>query len=862
MKLIRQGIDESLIEEGDPDVYKVIWDKEHNGVKLTLSPKGEELNVCPRPVFWEELDFLGLDKIGWQYPHCKEPLLWACERRYFYKGELAMEVKGGNVFDSPSIHVSDAHRNLNLEPIDIERLREVNEDSIFILEHDALEFIDTTFTKYHKASKQTKEVDYNKIADNLSKKSKKDFVVVKEDCESFDIVESQEADRLGKSQILNSNIEAFLVSFSGGKDSQVLLDLVFRAIPAKDFITIYSDTGYELPSSLSFYDEVKEYYSEKYEGARFEWARNHQEVLYYWDEMGSPSNIHRWCCGVMKTAPLYIKLKEIVGKGRQPHVLSFIGTRADESQRRASYSKIAKNAKHANVVNVSPILEWSTTEIWLYILLYSLPFNEAYRKGLGRVGCVTCPFGSDWNDHLCNHIYPETTKPFIDKVESIASRNGVKDIKNYIRSGNWKIRAGGSGYETKSDLSIISVSPDFKALAVSPKEDVFQWIKTLGTYTISNERNSIIYFLNYNGRTYHVKISQDFKTNSFLVEIPNAGDDIVFISHIKRVLNKATYCVNCELCEVECPTGALVVTPTVQIDENKCVHCKKCLDFKDNGCITANSIKKAQGLKMENKRNTKTTINRYNNFGFRHKWLTYYMTHVDSFFDNNDHGLNVANQLPPFTNWLRDAEVLIPNGKDITSVGRLLSSKFISNPQEIWEILWINLNQNSEICSWYSSNAEYYKTYSKEELERILEDTLPQYSSSVRKNAFGALQNTFAMSPLGDDIQVGKIKKVNNKPVFIRIPHNDLSLVATAYSLYRYAEKNGRYSLTVSEFYNPEQKDGIVRQFGIERDAFEQNLRSLEQDQNHVLRSELKMGLDNIILREDLKSEDILRLLL
>lgn len=121
--------------------------------------------------------------------------------------------------------------------------------------------------------------------------------------------------------------------------------------------------------------------------------------------MGSPSNIHRWCCGVMKTAPLYLKLKEIVGKGRQPHVLSFIGTRADESLRRSMYSKIAKDAKHTNVVNVSPILEWSTTEVWLYILLYHLPFNKAYRKGLGRVGCVSCPFGSDWNDYLCNHLF-------------------------------------------------------------------------------------------------------------------------------------------------------------------------------------------------------------------------------------------------------------------------------------------------------------------------------------------------------------------------------------------------------------------------------------------------------------------------
>lgn len=68
--------------------------------------------------------------------------------------------------------------------------------------------------------------------------------------------------------------------------------------------------------------------------------------------------------------------------------------------------------------------------------------------------------------------------------------------------------------------------------------------------------------------------------------------------------------------------------------------------------------------------------------------------------------------------------------------------------------------------------------------------------------------------------------------------------------------------LTVSEFYNPNQTEGIVCQFGIEREDFEATLRSLEQEQNQVLRAELKMGLDNIILRDDLTSEDIIKLML
>ena len=69
-------------------MFKIVWDPEYNGVRLTMSSKGDALNVSPRPVFWEELDLLGLNARGWIYPHVEEPLLWACDRRYFYKGEF------------------------------------------------------------------------------------------------------------------------------------------------------------------------------------------------------------------------------------------------------------------------------------------------------------------------------------------------------------------------------------------------------------------------------------------------------------------------------------------------------------------------------------------------------------------------------------------------------------------------------------------------------------------------------------------------------------------------------------------------------------------------------------------------------
>ena len=49
-------------------MFKIVWDPEYNGVRLTMSAKGDALNVSPRPVFCEELNLLGLDRMGWNYP--------------------------------------------------------------------------------------------------------------------------------------------------------------------------------------------------------------------------------------------------------------------------------------------------------------------------------------------------------------------------------------------------------------------------------------------------------------------------------------------------------------------------------------------------------------------------------------------------------------------------------------------------------------------------------------------------------------------------------------------------------------------------------------------------------------------------
>ena len=64
-------------------MYKITWDKETGGILLNQKVVYDALCVSPRPVFWEELNLLKLNELGWEYPHTFEPIMWAINKQYF-----------------------------------------------------------------------------------------------------------------------------------------------------------------------------------------------------------------------------------------------------------------------------------------------------------------------------------------------------------------------------------------------------------------------------------------------------------------------------------------------------------------------------------------------------------------------------------------------------------------------------------------------------------------------------------------------------------------------------------------------------------------------------------------------------------
>ena len=119
----------------------------------------------------------------------------------------------------------------------------------------------------------------------------------------------------------------FVTTFSGGKDSIVLLDLVQRALAPDQFFVIFGDTGMELSDTYKAVELAKQHYP----NLNFHTAKSVFSAEQSWDMFGPPGRKMRWCCTVHKSVPTMLKLRELCSDGEDTLALVFDGVRAEES---------------------------------------------------------------------------------------------------------------------------------------------------------------------------------------------------------------------------------------------------------------------------------------------------------------------------------------------------------------------------------------------------------------------------------------------------------------------------------------------------------------------------------------------------
>ena len=491
------------------------------------------------------------------------------------------------------------------------------------------------------------------------------------------------------------------------------------------------------------------------------------------------------------------------------------------------------------------MLKWGTAEIFLYLLRHKILFNDAYRRGLFRVGCTVCPMSSNWWDAIVNDVYPAETQPLLSKVEEYArATKSASEVAKFIEQGGWKARMGGRGLANGGNRVVEKIVDDKISFAFTARTQ--DWLDVCTLLGSIVERNENFFTQIIDGRQFRFVLEK----NSVTYQNYSAMDRFI-VSHLRGVANKVAYCVGCRACEVQCPADAFAILDDgkIFIRAENCLHCGNCLNFTGKSCLVAKSLSVTGGTGMNLK-----GINRYQHFGLRSSWLEHFFEHKENCFTMGKLG---TRQYDALKIWLREGGLLDKSGVP-TELFYKLQPLGASNPLT-WAIIWTNLAYSSKIVKWYMFNACAGEIYSKSDLIFMLGE---DYSKSTRDNAVTALFEILRKSPIGDTLKQGVPVASGNSCKFSRQGWNTADTVALLYALYIWAEATGRYEFTLSQMTAAAKNDeakGVTPMviFGIKPDRFKELLQDAALQFGKYIRTTFVADLDNVQLSRDYNALDM-----
>ena len=208
---------------------------------------------------------------------------------------------------------------------------------------------------------------------------------------------AQDLEREHPADILRAALDAFSpdlsISFSGAEDV-VLIDMADRiGLPFRIFTL---DTGRLHEETLEFMDRVRERYGVPVEA----FSPQPQAVERLVMDKGLFSfykDGHQECCGIRKVDPLRRALHD-----RAAYVT---GQRKDQSPgTRAQIPVVQYDAANSAgpqrpLVKFNPLANWTSAQVWKYLLEHDVPYNPLHDRGFKSIGCAPCTRATSPGEH-------------------------------------------------------------------------------------------------------------------------------------------------------------------------------------------------------------------------------------------------------------------------------------------------------------------------------------------------------------------------------------------------------------------------------------------------------------------------------
>ncbi len=170
-----------------------------------------------------------------------------------------------------------------------------------------------------------------------------------------------------------------VLACSFGAEDVVLIDMVHRIDPS--VALFYLDTDFLFPETYATRDRIVERYN-----------LNPAQVIRMTPRLTPVEQADQYgqslwardpdrCCQLRKVEPLSRVLT-----GFEAWIT---GIRRDQAPTRANAKLIEWDAKFG-LVKVNPLAKWTWSDVWTYIKIYEVPYNELHDRNYPSIGCTHC----------------------------------------------------------------------------------------------------------------------------------------------------------------------------------------------------------------------------------------------------------------------------------------------------------------------------------------------------------------------------------------------------------------------------------------------------------------------------------------